>query len=63
MNCENLDGLDENDNILVTEHTCYLVYKIMDIANTSATDVFLSWYNQGQDYNYTKEPKTWNAGI
>jgi len=62
MECQDLLSVEEYD-ILYSGNVCYLVYKSMDITRVSAKDVFLSWYNEGQDYDYTQEPDEWKRGI
>jgi len=41
---------------------CFLFYDSKDIVNDTAENVFLSWYNQGKYYDYSKEPDNFNAG-
>jgi len=63
MECQELYILDENNDILETYDVLYLVYKSKDITNVSAENVFLSWYNEEQGYDYTQEPVEFNKGI
>jgi len=40
----------------------YLYYASKNEQKASAKDVFLFWYNKGQEYDYNKEPEDTKAG-
>jgi len=60
--CQELNSLTEEETWIIVDNVCYLVYKSKDITQETPEKVFLSWYEQGQGYNYTKEPENDDAG-
>lgn len=60
--CQELNSLVEGETWIISDNVCYLVYKSKDITQETAEKVFLSWYKQGEGYDYTKEPEDELAG-
>jgi len=64
MTCLESGALEEDDDLLIINNICYLVYKTQSFRRITAEDVFMFWYIQGQSYDYGRtEPEGSHTGI